>query len=107
MKNIALVLAAGALLCGQASANDYSALFKARKFAEIDRMAAAKLAQDPNNADALIARSEVILNGGDGKLEDAVHFGELCIAAHPNDAGCHLAFGNALGAKATAGGMMS
>ena len=102
-----LALALGALLCTQAFGSEYAALFKARKFAEVERMATAKLFQDPTNADALIARSDVILASGDGKLEDAIKFGEQCIAAHPNDSGCHLAYGNALGAKATSGGMMA
>jgi hypothetical protein len=39
-------------------ANDYAALLKARKYAEAERAAVAKLAQDPGNADALVARSE-------------------------------------------------
>jgi tetratricopeptide (TPR) repeat protein len=105
----ALPLAAGALaalLCAQAAANEYSALLKTRKYAEVERIANAKLAQEPGNADALVARNEAILRAG-GRLEEAVKLGEQCVAAHPQVSNCHLALGNALGAKAVTAGIMS
>lgn len=97
--------ALGMLLCAQASANDYSALLKARKYADVERIANAKLAQDAGNADALIAMNEVSL--AEGRIEDAVKMGERCVAAQPKVANCHLALGNALGSKAMSAGMMS
>jgi tetratricopeptide (TPR) repeat protein len=106
-----LTIAAGALgvlLCAQAAANDYSALLKTRKYAEVERIANAKLAQDPGNPDALVAKSDAILGGSaEGRLEEAVKLGERCVAAHPQVSNCHLALGNALGTKAVSAGIMS
>lgn len=106
-----LLIATGALaalLGAQAAANDYSALLKARKYADVERLAGAKLAQDPANAEALIARSEAILNSGaPARIEEAVKLGAQCVAAHPQASDCHLAHGNALGAKAMSNGIMS
>lgn len=98
----------GVLLCTQAAANEYSQLLRTHKYADVERIAAARLAQDPANAEALIARSEAILgSGGGARIEEAVKLGEQCVAAHPQASGCHLAHGNALGAKAMANGIMS
>ena len=106
-----LTIAAGALgvlLCAQAAANEYSALLKTHKYAEVERIANAKLAQDAGNADALVAKSDAILGaGGEGRLEEAVKLGERCVAAHPQVSNCHLALGNALGTKAVTAGIMS
>ena len=97
------------LLAGQsARANDYTALLKARKYAEVERAAGARLAQEPGNADALVARSEAILAfGPESRIEEAVKLGEQCVAAHPQLSNCHLAYGNALGVKAMNSGMMA
>ncbi len=97
--------ALGMLLCAQASANEYSALMKARKFDDVGRIAGAKLAQDAGNADALVVTSEVAL--AEGRIDDAVKLGERCIAAQPKVSICHLAYGNALGTKAVTAGIMS
>jgi tetratricopeptide (TPR) repeat protein len=97
--------ALGLLLCAQASANEYSALMKARKFDDVARIASAKLAQDAGNADALVVTSEVAL--AEGRIDDAVKLGERCIAAQPKVSNCHLAYGNALGTKAVTAGIMS
>jgi tetratricopeptide (TPR) repeat protein len=97
--------ALGLLLSAQASANEYSALMKARKFDDVARIASAKLAQDAGNADALVVTSEVAL--AEGRIDDAVKLGERCIAAQPKVSNCHLAYGNALGTKAVTAGIMS
>jgi tetratricopeptide (TPR) repeat protein len=97
--------ALGLLLCAQASANEYSALMKARKYADVERIASAKLAQDAGNAEALVVTSEVAL--AEGRIDDAVKLGERCIAAQPKTSICHLAYGNALGTKAVTAGIMS
>jgi tetratricopeptide (TPR) repeat protein len=105
---ISMILAAGAfgvLLSAGASANEYSALLKAHKGADVERLANARLAQDAGNADALVALSEVGLS--EGRIDDAVKFGERCVAAQPKVANCHLALGNALGSKAMSAGMLS
>jgi tetratricopeptide (TPR) repeat protein len=108
MKSILGCAALGLLIPAQAAANDYSALLKTHKFAEVERIASARLAQDPANFDALVAKSEAILGSGAAtRFEEAVKLGEQCVAAHPQLSGCHVALGNALGAKAMSNGIMS
>ena len=106
-----LTIGAGALallLGAHAAANDYTPLLRAHKYADVERIAAARLAQDPANAEALIARSEAILASGPAaRIEEAVRLGEQCVAAHPQVSDCRLAHGNALGAKAMSNGIMS
>ena len=60
------------LFSAQAAANDYSTLLKTHKFADVERIASAKLAQDPANPDALMAKAEAILGGGAAGRELAV-----------------------------------
>jgi tetratricopeptide (TPR) repeat protein len=103
--SLILAGALGALLSAQAAANEYSALLRTHKYAEVERIANARLAQEPANADALVAKSEAIL--GSGRLEESVKLGEQCVAAHPQVSDCHLALGNALGSKAMSAGIMS
>lgn len=96
------------LTCGAAAAGDYSALLKAKKFAEVEKMAGARLTQEPANAEAAVAKAEAILaNGGEARIEEAIKLAEQCIAGNPSTAMCHLTLGKALGSKAMAGGMMS
>jgi tetratricopeptide (TPR) repeat protein len=106
-----LTIAASALavlLCAPAGANEYSALLKTRKYAEVERVANTKLAQDPANAEALVAKNEAIVEGGgQARVEEAVKLGEQCVTAHPQVSSCHLALGNALGSKAMSAGIMS
>ena len=91
-----------------ASASDYSALKKARKYPEAERLASAKLAQDPANVEAMAARTDAILAAGDEtRIGEAVKQAEQCVATQANNAGCHLVLGKALGSKAMNGGMMS
>jgi tetratricopeptide (TPR) repeat protein len=108
MKSILGCAALGLLISAQATANDYSALLRTHKFAEVERIASAKLAQDPANLEALVAKSDAILgSGAAGRIEEAVKLGEGCVASHPQVSQCHVALGNALGAKAMANGIMS
>jgi tetratricopeptide (TPR) repeat protein len=99
----------GLLVCTQAAAaNEYSALLHAKKFADVEKLANARLAQDASNADALAAKVEAILGAGPAsRLDEAARLGEQCIAAHPQQSSCHLAYGNALGAKAMNSGLMA
>jgi tetratricopeptide (TPR) repeat protein len=91
-----------------ANAHEYEALIKAKKYVEVDRAATTKLSAEPNNADALVVKTELILiEGKDSRLDEAAKLAEQCIAAHPKNSECHEALGNVLGTKATRGGFMS
>jgi tetratricopeptide (TPR) repeat protein len=107
MRSSLTIAALGVLLSTHAAANEYASLLKTHKYAEVERVAGARLAQDPANAEALIAKSEAVLSGGPARLEEAVKLGEQCVAAHPQVSNCHLALGNALGSKAMSAGIMS
>lgn len=101
-------IALGMLMAGQAiAADEYHALLKERKFAEVEKAATAKLAKDPLDASAMIARTKAILGARDGRFDDAAAQAEKCIARHPDNGGCHTALGKALGMKAVAGGITS
>lgn len=99
----------GLLFCADAgAANEYSPLLRAKKFVEAEKMANTRLAQEPSNADALVAKVTAILGAGPAsRFDEAVKLGEQCVAAHPQQSDCHLAFGNALGAKAMNAGIIS
>lgn len=91
-----------------ATAHEYDGLIKAKKYAEAEKAVAAKLASEPNNPDALAAKTDLILiEGKDSRLDEAVKFAEQCIAANPKNSECHESLGNSLGTKAQKGGVMS
>lgn len=91
-----------------AQAHEYSALIKAKKYAEVERAISSKLATDANYADALIAKMDLILMEGKvARLDEGVRLAEQCIASHPKNSECHEALGNVLGIKAEKGGMMA
>ncbi len=103
-------LAALALLLTMqaASANEYAALIKAKKYPEAERAASARLAKEPANVEAMLGKIDAIHAGGpESRIGEAVKLSEQCIAAHPGVAGCHLALGKSLGWKAMTGGVMS
>ncbi|MES2318811.1 MAG: tetratricopeptide repeat protein [Pseudomonadota bacterium] len=106
---LAIAAAVSLLIAMQpATAGDYSALMKAKKYTEVERAAVAKLAQDPANADAMIARTEAILgSGNETRLEEAIKQAEQCVSAKAANAGCHLVLGKAMGMKAMTGGMLA
>lgn len=104
---IASLLALTALSTS-ALADDYSALLKAHKYAEADRLALSKLTSDKGDAAALVTRVKVILaQGSPSRIDEAAKLAEQCIASHPQEAECYLAQGNALGSKAMMAGIMS
>lgn len=89
-------------------AHEYSALIDAKKYAEVESAVAAKLASEPNNADALLANIDLILLEGNIKRFDgAIKLAEQCIQYHPKSSVCHESLGNVLGAKAEKGDMMA
>lgn len=99
----------GTLLAAQAAgAHEYSEQIRAKKYAEVERAVGIKLAAEPNNADALVAKTELILiEGKESRLDEAARLAEQCIAAHPQHSECHEALGNVLGTKAVTAGIMS
>lgn len=89
-------------------AHEYEALIKAKKYAEVDKATNTKLSVEPNNPDALVARTELILiEGKESRLDEAVKLAEQCIAVNPKNSECQEALGNTLGTKAMRGGVMS
>ncbi|MFZ6842992.1 tetratricopeptide repeat protein [Undibacterium sp. RuTC16W] len=98
-----------ALLASQtAFANDYSALFKAKKYDEVERLASTKLRTEPNNPDALLAKIDLILmENKESRLDDASKLAEQCISANPSNSECQESLGKVLGTKAMMGGIMS
>ncbi|AZP11621.1 tetratricopeptide repeat protein [Undibacterium parvum] len=95
-------------LCHAASAHEYSAQLRAKKYAEVEQAVAAKLAVDATNLDALVAKTQlIILEGKESRLDEASKIAETCISAHPQSSDCHQALGNVLGTKAITAGIMS
>jgi len=103
------VAVAGLLFAsGAMGATPYDVLMKAKKYPDVEKMAAAALVQDPANVEAMAARIEAILAAGRSeRIEEAVKLAQQCVAVKPADARCHLELGKALGSKAMNGGMMS
>lgn len=94
--------------CAPVAADEYSPLLRAHKFAEAERLANARLAHNPDDGAALAAKVDTIVASGDAdRANEAVSLGEQCVAAHPQLSTCHLARGNALGAKARAANPMA
>ncbi|MES2149037.1 MAG: tetratricopeptide repeat protein [Pseudomonadota bacterium] len=112
MKRSALIATTSALLFSfntqAATPNEYTVLLKAKKYSETEQAANARLAQDPANGDALVAKARAILGAGhEERIDEAVKLGEQCITAHPQQSECHEQLGNALGSKAVNAGIMS
>lgn len=103
----ALVLSAVSSL-QPVNAHQYSALLDAKKYAEVETAVAAKLAIEPNNADALLANIDLILLQSNIKrFDDAASMAEQCIRHHPKNSECHESIGNVLSAKAEQGDIMA
>lgn len=83
------------------AANPFAALLRARAYADVERLAVARLASDPGDVDALVAKADAIVAlDPDGRADEAIGLAGQCVAAHPQSSNCYLAAGNALGAKA-------
>ncbi|MES2324387.1 MAG: tetratricopeptide repeat protein [Pseudomonadota bacterium] len=105
-KNLLIVL--GLMTASQAfAADEYTALLRAKKFAEVEKLATAKLAQEPGSVSAMAARTSAIMGGDEGRIEEAVKQAEQCVALQPKAAPCHEALGSALGTKAMSAGIMA
>jgi tetratricopeptide (TPR) repeat protein len=94
--------------CDAAAADQYASLLHSKKYAEVETLANARLAHDPDDANALVAKAEAVAAMGPAnRIDEAVRLGERCTATHPQHSACYLALGNALGAKAQHAGPMS
>jgi len=90
-----------------ANGHEYTSLIKAKKYAEVERAVSSKLASNANDADALLARIDLILIETKAtRFDEGVKIAEQCIAGNPKNSECHEALGNVLGARAEKGGMM-
>jgi tetratricopeptide (TPR) repeat protein len=100
-----------ALICLSAlsaQAHEYSKLLKDHKYAEAEKAIAAKLAQEPKNADALVGKADLILRQGqEARQDEGIKLTEQCVAAHPQNSQCHEIMGSLYSMKAASGGMMS
>jgi tetratricopeptide (TPR) repeat protein len=103
----AAALAALAATASAAGTNEFTPLLKAEKFADVERLASTRLAADPRNIDAMIAKGEALLAQGAERHDEAIKLAEQCAAAHPLRAECQEALGSAMGAKAMTAGMMA
>lgn len=102
-----LLLLASVASSAGATPADYLPLMKAEKFADVEKLANTRLAQDPRNIDAMIAKGEALLAMGTERLEDAIKLGDQCASAYPMRAECQEIIGSALGAKASTEGIMA
>lgn len=90
------------------AADDYKSLFKAKKYAEIERLTSQQLESQPTDTAALIAKAKAILFSEDKtRIDQAVALSEQCVAAHPKKSDCHIILGTTLAAKALAAGKIS
>jgi tetratricopeptide (TPR) repeat protein len=86
-------------------------LSKAKNYAELERVAAARIATNPLDTQAILASAVVALRGGN-KPEDlqrrktSIANAELCISKQPDSAICHYALGSVLGVQAMNEGMI-
>jgi tetratricopeptide (TPR) repeat protein len=105
---IAVAALMGLAVCAAQARSQLAPLLRAHKYAEAERIADADLARDPLDADALIAKADAIAAlDPDGRADEALKLAAQCVAAHPQNSGCYLASGNALGAKARHAGPMA
>jgi hypothetical protein len=94
------------LLCAAqaACAHEYAPLIRAKKYAEVERATSSRLSTEPHNADALVARVDLILSQAqDSRYDDAVTLAEQCISAHPQQSNAMRQ--QVLGAKAMSSGI--
>lgn len=88
-------------------------LYAARKHAELERVAAARIAARPDDAQAVLAFALAALAQGAGnpvsagdRRKTAIAHAENCVDQNPKAVECHYALGVVLGAHAIADGML-
>ena len=84
-----------------------NALLDARKYAEVERMAAARISSRPDDLEAYAALIVAVTSDGDAlRREAALKRLEACVAALPAAAMCHYGVGAVLGVSAMSQGMV-
>jgi tetratricopeptide (TPR) repeat protein len=87
------------------------ALSKAKNYTELERVAAARVAANPLDTQAILASAVVALREG-SKSEDlqrrknSITSAEFCVSKQPDSAICHYALGSVLGVQAMNEGMI-
>ena len=85
-----------------------SALLDARKYAEAERVATARIAARPDDMDAYGALTVAVTNDDDApRREAALKRLEACVSALPAAANCHFGVGAVLGVNAMSQGMVA
>jgi len=85
-----------------------TALLDARKYADAERVATARITARPDDMDAYAALTLAVTNDGDApRREAALKRLEACAAALPNAAMCHFGVGAVLGVNAMTRGMVA
>lgn len=96
------------LLAVQALAvNQFTPMLEARKYAEVERLAGARLAARPDDVEAITAKASAISAQGERRIDEAVKVSEGCVAAFPQNSDCHASLGETLGNKAMQAGIMA
>lgn len=110
-----LVLAAvlGSALCASASAQVFTdtafdALYRARRHAELERQALARVAARADDAQAVLALALVAQQpkGSAAQRQAAIGHAETCVQRQPQSAECHYALGSTLGVHALYEGLL-
>ncbi len=102
-----LALGPGLALPALAQSPALDAAFDRFDYPAVEREAQRLLAADPADATGLIALARLGAQLGDKKLDAGVAAAERCVTAHPQNAQCHSALGQALGRKAAEAGMVA
>ncbi len=91
-----------------ANAHEFSSLIRNFKYQEAETAVSAKLAIDPKNSDALVAKVELIMRQNQvGRVDEGLQYAEQCVAAHPAHSECHTMLGNLYGMKIQSAGIFA
>jgi tetratricopeptide (TPR) repeat protein len=104
----ALLMLALSATAFAAPSDEYSALIRERKFAEVEKLTTQRLATNPNDASAAVGKIRAILAAGnDKRIDEAVKLSERCVELHAKSSECHEMLGSSLGTKALDAGIMA
>jgi tetratricopeptide (TPR) repeat protein len=85
----------------------WEALLDAQRFAELEKLAQARLQGHPDDPQATLAVALSAMESGEpARVSAALQLADKCLQRQPNATVCHLAQGHLLGVQALSGGMM-